>query len=156
MVLSENGAGPTANNQAAAAAGKPAPLAITAAGAGAALAGWAFASVSKSLSAADLESPIDRSSSAPPAINNTNGSSNRSSHSNESTVARSISLTPSLLETRRQSIQRRASAEIIRPASPASTVSIPGSFNGGMDEEESADWGGDLMDVNDDDEDWSK
>lgn len=91
--------------------------------------------------------------------NGSNGNSNGNSFSSEtSTSNKPTSRISASIESRRLSIQRRASAEIIRPTSSASTASIPGSF-GGMEEaeeEDTADWGGDLMDVNDDDEDWSK
>lgn len=51
----------------------------------------------------------------------------------------------------------RTSSEGGVPVSSSSSLSLPGGFGLLDDEEdgETEDWGGDLMDVNDDDGDWS-
>ncbi|KAK4704408.1 SCY1-like protein 1, partial [Phenoliferia sp. Uapishka_3] len=111
-------------------------LATNTAGAAGALAGWAFASVTKKLSAAELEAPINRGS---PQLNG-NG-----------TAALPH---PAHLEPHNPRVQRAASeGDMSRLSSP--TSSFPGSFGGGEDEE-TEDWGGDLMDVNDDEGDWNE
>lgn len=137
----ENGA--QSGSEQAARQNQPA-LATNAAGAAGALAGWAFASVQKTLSAAELKAPIDpRASPVPPNISggysNGNGSINTvQSNSNG-----------------RSNGVRAPIPSIPRPPQVPSTRTIPGGFGIDTEEEEDQpDWGGDLMDVNDDDDDW--
>ncbi|GAA6059537.1 hypothetical protein JCM10212_006035 [Sporobolomyces blumeae] len=114
----------TSNLNAPSASSQPVPappvgLATNAAGAAGALAGWAFGSVSKKLSSAELAAPIERRDSTP------------------TLPVPGQATTPS----------------------GSTPQSLPGGFafeaqteNGGAKE----DWGGDLMDVNDDAEDWNE
>lgn len=94
-------------------------------------------------------------------MNNDRASSSDSSFANNIHVPHSKTISsrppPPQNDFRRQSTQRNASSEALRPSNSSSTASLPGGFGNGMeeDEEESADWGGDLMDVNDDEDDWS-
>ncbi|KAM0792352.1 hypothetical protein ACM66B_005032 [Microbotryomycetes sp. NB124-2] len=122
-VAGENGT----TNAAAQAASQTQPgLATNAAGAAGALAGWAFASVSKKLSSAELQAPIERRPSTPghtpAATPNPNG------------------------------FAGATSASTTAPATPS--LQVPGGFGGPASETE--DWGGDLMDVNDDEGDWDE
>ncbi|KAK4053841.1 Nuclear aminoacylation-dependent tRNA export pathway component [Microbotryomycetes sp. JL201] len=119
-VVVENGA----SSPAAQAASQTQPgLATNAAGAAGALAGWAFASVSKKLSSAELQAPIERRPSTPGHTPSATPNPNALSG-----VASSAPVTPSL--------------------------QVPGGFSGNASETE--DWGGDLMDVNDDEGDWDE
>ncbi|KAM0753621.1 hypothetical protein T439DRAFT_377790 [Meredithblackwellia eburnea MCA 4105] len=129
---------PEAENQskAALAASQNQPgLATNTAGAAGALAGWAFASVSKKLSPADLEAPINRSIPSPAPQPNGNGR-------------------PQHLDPGTGRVHRVASEGDLPSVTASPTPSFPGSF-GGQDDEETEDWGGDLMDVNDDEGDWN-
>lgn len=115
-------------------------LALNAAGAAGALAGWAFASVSKKLSAAELQAPIDRanpisspSSPQPPNVPVLNGNGFNGARPNH--------------------VHHLEAPNLQRSASESS--SIPGGFEL-SEEDEREDWGGDLMDVNDDEGDWDE
>uniref|UniRef100_A0A0K3CH41 FGENESH: predicted gene_7.86 protein n=1 Tax=Rhodotorula toruloides TaxID=5286 RepID=A0A0K3CH41_RHOTO len=101
-------------------------LATNAAGAAGALAGWAFASVSKKLSSAEMAAPIERRDSSQ-SISSVNAPA-----TNGATVPASRTSTDSA------------------SASPQ----VPGGFGGVAKGTE--DWGGDLIDVNDDDADWDE
>ncbi|GAA5916832.1 hypothetical protein JCM6882_006367 [Rhodosporidiobolus microsporus] len=99
-------------------------IATSATGAAGALAGWAFASVSKKLSSAELAAPIERRDSTPsvsgvatPTLNGANGGGGVPRSSTDS----------------------------------ATTPSLPGGFEKGTE-----DWGGDLIDVENDDADWNE
>ncbi|BGP37790.1 Nuclear aminoacylation-dependent tRNA export pathway component [Rhodotorula kratochvilovae] len=105
-------------------------LATSATGAAGALAGWAFASVSKKLSSAELAAPIERRDSTPAASPALNGHGYGAQHA----------------------AQARASTD-------SATPSLPGGFDSpavGGAPKGTEDWGGDLMDVNDDDGDWDE
>ncbi|BGP22651.1 other/SCY1 protein kinase [Rhodotorula toruloides] len=101
-------------------------LATNAAGAAGALAGWAFASVSKKLSSAEMAAPIERRDSS-------------QSVSSASTSAANGVTVPAY----------RTSTD-----STSASPQVPGGFGGVAKGTE--DWGGDLMDVNDDDADWDE
>ncbi|GAA5968011.1 hypothetical protein JCM11641_003698 [Rhodosporidiobolus odoratus] len=131
-----SGASPSATPQlqqapgalAAQAAGSTQPgIATSTSGAAGALAGWAFASVSKKLSTADLATPIERRPSAPP--------------------------TPAL----------NGATAPAGSAAASPRASTDGSIPGGFDfasargaQKGTEDWGGDLMDVENDDADWDE
>ncbi|GAA5978305.1 hypothetical protein JCM10908_004306 [Rhodotorula pacifica] len=99
-------------------------LATNAAGAAGALAGWAFASVSKKLSSAELAAPIERQAPTPPV---------------------SMPVTPDT-----NGRPRDASLSI------DSNGHDGGLLGAGGLSKPAEDWGGDLMDVNDDDGDWNE
>ena len=95
--------------------------------------------MSEQLSAAELEAPINRSMS----ISSGNGNGN----------GNGAAALPQHLDPNARVPQRALSeGDISRITSP--TPSLPGSF-GATEDDEVEDWGGDLMDVNDDDGDWS-
>ncbi|GJN88649.1 hypothetical protein Rhopal_001615-T1 [Rhodotorula paludigena] len=103
-------------------------LATSATGAAGALAGWAFASVSKKISSAELAAPIERRDSMPttPALNGSGAA---------------------------------AAARASMDSNAPSPAPLPGGFDapapGGV-AKGTEDWGGDLMDVNDDDAEWDE
>ncbi|KAJ8295338.1 putative inactive serine/threonine-protein kinase scy1 [Rhodotorula toruloides] len=101
-------------------------LATNAAGAAGALAGWAFASVSKKLSSAEMAAPIERRDSSQ-SISSVNAPATNG-----------------------------ATAPVSRTSIDSTSASpqVPGGFGGVAKGTE--DWGGDLMDVNDDDADWDE
>ncbi|GAA6047618.1 hypothetical protein JCM3770_001591 [Rhodotorula araucariae] len=105
-------------------------LATSATGAAGALAGWAFASVSKKLSSAELAAPIERRDSTPAASPALNG------HGAHAAVGAPA-----------------------RVSTDSATPSLPGGFESpalGGAPKGTEDWGGDLMDVHDDDGDWDE
>ena len=82
-------------------------------------------------------------------ISNGNGNGNGNGKGDENGAA----ALPQHLEPNARVPQRVSSeGDLSRIASP--TPSFPGSF-GATEDDEVEDWGGDLMDVNDDDGDWS-
>ncbi|GAA5904553.1 hypothetical protein JCM8208_004814 [Rhodotorula glutinis] len=106
-------------------------LATSATGAAGALAGWAFASVSKKLSTAELAAPIERRDSAP-----VNGHA----------------APPGAYGNGQGLAPPRTSTE---SATPSSSGGFDSPVVGGAPKG-TEDWGGDLMDVNDDDGDWDE
>lgn len=117
---------PTGQSPALQAAAQTQPgLATNAAGAAGALAGWAFASVSKKLSSAELAAPIEKQVQSPSA---------------------SLPVTPGI---NGESRQGRLSVD-----SNGTDGGLLGAAGGLSKPAE--DWGGDLMDVHDDDGDWNE
>ncbi|GAA6006307.1 hypothetical protein JCM10207_000598 [Rhodosporidiobolus poonsookiae] len=125
---------PAHQQQAAAAAASQPGVATNAAGAAGALAGWAFASVSKKLSSAELAAPIERRDSSPSVP-----------PSGAATPIPSNGFAPSA-----GGGAGRASID-----STTSTPALPGGFAGGV-ARGTEDWGGDLMDVENDDAEWDE
>ncbi|BGP53835.1 hypothetical protein JCM8202_005610 [Rhodotorula sphaerocarpa] len=122
---------PTGQSPALQAAAQTQPgLATNAAGAAGALAGWAFASVSKKLSSAELAAPIERRDETPPV---------------------SLPATPDLGTAARPAI----SADQGAATAAHHGRNGPSTAAGGLTKP-AEDWGGDLMDVNDDDGDWNE
>ncbi|GAA5886151.1 hypothetical protein JCM3774_002997 [Rhodotorula dairenensis] len=120
---------PTGQSPALQAAAQTQPgLATNAAGAAGALAGWAFASVSKKLSTAELAAPIERQVQSPSA---------------------SLPVTPGI----NGDATRSGGLSI---DSNGSGGDGSGSFAAGGLSKPAEDWGGDLMDVHDDDDDWNE
>ncbi|GAA5972574.1 hypothetical protein JCM8115_000271 [Rhodotorula mucilaginosa] len=117
---------PTGQSPALQAAAQTQPgLATNAAGAAGALAGWAFASVSKKLSSAELAAPIEKQVQSPSA---------------------SLPVTPGVNGESRQS---RLSVD--SNGTDGSSLGAAGGLS-----KPAEDWGGDLMDVHDDDGDWNE
>ncbi|KAK4058806.1 Nuclear aminoacylation-dependent tRNA export pathway component [Microbotryomycetes sp. JL221] len=129
-VVVENGAPSVAAAAQAASQTQPG-LATNAAGAAGALAGWAFASVSKKLSSAELQAPIERRPSTPGTTPVGTPNPNGLANTNVSQTMGTSSSTP------------------VTPS-----LQVPGGF--GSTGPEAEDWGGDLMDVNDDEGDWDE
>ena len=98
------------------------------------------------LSAADLEAPIDNGGSPTPPIPSPRVNENGNSYTHNGL--------PSGARTSRLASQpsHRTSTDSARPPSAASSLSIPGGFEM-EDVDETDDWGGDLIDINDDDDD---
>ncbi|GAA6029397.1 hypothetical protein JCM8097_003658 [Rhodosporidiobolus ruineniae] len=103
-------------------------IATSATGAAGALAGWAFASVSKKLSTAELAAPIERRSSTPVV---------------------SGAATPVVNGSSSTGVPRSSTDSFV------TTPSLPGGFDGGV-ARGTEDWGGDLIDVENDDADWNE